>query len=180
MEPFRRLDAARPGHLPDERNSRRRSRSSVRAADGRAVGRGLPGLVSRADSDLPEPRGASGGGTADRKRDMGTMVWTTPMRSAFRSTAPTCLRRTRAIGARGVAGRRSGPVDYCGGVAQVALNVGGDPFQAARSFCSDSPFTTRRSGSPERGCVPDVSFPPCPTCSCWKWTTSGRSLRRCG
>lgn len=93
------------------------------------------GLVSRADLVYESPASHPVEGQPIGNGVMGTMVWTTADAIRFQINRTDVFATNKghtgpdAWRAAGV-----GPADYCGGIAQVALNVGGEPFRAGPSF----------------------------------------------
>jgi hypothetical protein len=92
-------------------------------------------LVSRADLIYESPVAHPVEGQAVGNGVMGTMVWTTADAIWFQinrtdvfatNNGHTGPDEWRAAG--------KGPVDYGGGLAQVSLNVGGEPFRASPEF----------------------------------------------
>ncbi|MBT7861388.1 MAG: hypothetical protein HN712_13785 [Gemmatimonadetes bacterium] len=86
-------------------------------------------LVSRADLIYHSPAATPLEGHPLGNGRMGTMVWTTP--------GTVCLQINRcdvyAVN-KHHDGRQGGDTDYCGGCAQVSIELGGEPFQASEVF----------------------------------------------
>jgi len=92
-------------------------------------------LVSRADLVYQTPASHPVEGLPIGNGTMGTTVWTTPDSIRFQ------INRTDVFATnKGHTGRDAwraagaGPADYCGGIAQVVLNVRGEPFQTGQGF----------------------------------------------
>ena len=92
-------------------------------------------LVSRADLIYESPVAHPVEGQPIGNGIMGTMVWTTPDSICFQINRTDVFATNKGHTGRDAwRGSGSGPVDYCGGVAQIALGVGGNAFQPGPSF----------------------------------------------
>lgn len=92
-------------------------------------------LVSRADLIYESPVSHPVEGQPIGNGVMGTMVWTTADALRFQINRTDVFATNKdhtGPDAWRAAGR--GPVDYGGGIAQVVLNVGGEPFRASPAF----------------------------------------------
>ncbi len=89
-------------------------------------------LVSRGDLVYEAPVGGSVEGQPIGNGTMGTLVWSTPGAIQFQ------INRVDVFAVnRNHAGSRDGPADYCGGCAQVTVDVGGTPFAPDGPFVQD-------------------------------------------
>ncbi len=95
---------------------------SLLAVDDRA-------FVSHSDIVYLSPAEAPVEGLPIGNGNMGTLVWTTPSAVKFQIN-----RSDVYAGNKNHAGSFVGPTDYCGGCAQVAIDVGGTPFEAGEAF----------------------------------------------
>jgi len=86
-------------------------------------------LVSPADLIYDQPAARPVEGHPIGNGRMGTMVWTTPAAIHFQINRSDVFAVNRNHG-----GARGGPADYCGGCAQVTVDVGGEPFAAGPAF----------------------------------------------
>jgi len=93
-------------------------------------------LVSRADLVYRSPAAHPVEGQAIGNGTMGTMVWTTPdsLRFQVNRSDVFAVNKNHAAYQAAPMGPPSGPVDFCGGVGQVALSVGGNPFHPGEEF----------------------------------------------
>ena len=86
-------------------------------------------LISQADLIYERPAGAPVEGQPIGNGRMGTMVWTSP------GAIHLQINRNDVFAVnKNHAGKRDGPADYCGGIAQILVDVGGEPFQAGETF----------------------------------------------
>ena len=86
-------------------------------------------LVSRADLIYQSPAAEPLEGQPVGNGVMGTLVWTTP------SAIHLQINRNDVYAAnKNHDGERGGPTDYCGGCAQITVDVGGRPFEAGQAF----------------------------------------------
>jgi hypothetical protein len=86
-------------------------------------------FVSHADIVYLSPAEAPVEGLPIGNGNMGTLVWTTPSAVNFQVN-----RSDVYAGDKNHGGSFVGPTDYCGGCAQVAVDVGGTPFEAGEAF----------------------------------------------
>jgi hypothetical protein len=94
-----------------------------------------PSPVSRADLVYRSPAAHPVEGQPIGNGTMGTMVWTTPAAIRFQINRVDVFATNKSHTGRDAwRAAGSGPADYCGGVAQVAIDVGGDPFRNGERF----------------------------------------------
>jgi len=86
-------------------------------------------LVSQADLVYETPVKSPVEGQPIGNGRMGTLVWTSPQAVHFQ------INRNDVFAVnRNHAGAQFGPTDYCGGCANVVIDVGGKPFAADKAF----------------------------------------------
>lgn len=110
-------------------------------------------LISRADLVYQSPSSHGEDGTPIGNGRMGTMVWTTASAVCFQINRSDVFAVNRTH-----RGPQQGPADYCGGCAQMQLDVGAPAFSGAASFHQrlslyDAECTIVASGVTVRGFV---------------------------